>query len=86
MPAVTANPSDSIAFAYCLASRSAENDFVFLGEGVRDGDGARDDLGRQSLGPFTETYQRLVIFVYLATMAPWALKHTDNIMSEAFQQ
>jgi hypothetical protein len=63
VPAVTANPSDSITFANCLASLSVGNDFVFLGNG------ARDDLGRHSLGAFTETYQRLVIFVYLATMA-----------------
>ena len=68
MPAVTANPSESIASANCLASRSVENDFVFLGNG------ARNDLGRHSLGPSTETYQRLVIVVYLATTAAMNFK------------
>jgi hypothetical protein len=44
VPAATLNPSDNIALANCLASLSVGNDFVFLGNG------ARDDLGRHSLG------------------------------------
>ena len=58
MPAVTLNPSDNIAFANCLASLSVGNGLVFLGTG------ARDDLNRQ----------RLVIVVYLATMAAMNFK------------
>ena len=80
MPAVTLNPPDNIAFANCLASLSVGNGFVFLGTGARDG------LSRHSLGPSTETYQRLVIVVYLATMAAMNFKTAKNIMSEACQQ
>jgi hypothetical protein len=68
VPAVTLNPPNNIAVANCLASLSVENDFVFLGTG------ARDSLSRRSLGPSTETYQRLVIFVYLATTAAMNFK------------
>jgi hypothetical protein len=55
VPAVTLNPSDSIAFANSLASTSVENDFVCLA------DGARNEVGRHSLGHTTETYQRLLV-------------------------
>jgi hypothetical protein len=51
VPAMTFNPSDNIALANCLASISVGNDFVCLGAG------ARDDLGRHSLGLSNETYQ-----------------------------
>jgi hypothetical protein len=68
VPAVTLNPSDNIAFANCLASLSVGNGLVFLGTGTRD------DLSRHSLGPSTETYQRLVIVVYLAMMAAMNFK------------
>ena len=50
VPAMTFNPSDNIALANCLASISVGNDFVCLGAG------ARDDLGRHSLGLSNETY------------------------------
>ena len=52
VPAVTFHPSASIAFANCLASSSFGNAFVCLDEG------ARDEVGRHSLGASTETYQR----------------------------
>jgi hypothetical protein len=51
VPAVTLNPPDNIAFANCLASVSVGNAVVFLDEG------ARDEVGRHSLGASTETYQ-----------------------------
>ena len=46
VPAVTRNPSDSIAFANCLASISVSNDLVCRA------DGAREDRSRQAL-PYT---------------------------------
>jgi hypothetical protein len=80
---VTLNPPDNIAFANCLASLSVENDFVFLGTGARDG------LSRRSLGPSTETYQRLVIVVYLATMVAMNFKtykeYHERIVSAVIQ-
>jgi len=51
VPAVTFNPPANIAFANCLASISVGNAFVLREEG------ARDEAGRHSLGPSTETYQ-----------------------------
>jgi hypothetical protein len=51
VPAMTLNPSDNIALAYCLASISVGNDFDCLGEG------ARDKLGGFWPGLSIETYQ-----------------------------
>ena len=73
MPAVTFNPSDNIAFANRLASTSVENAFVVLDEG------ARDEVGRHSLGASTETYQRLVMTGYLAMIATIECLKNNNI-------
>ena len=73
MPAVTSNPSDNIAFANRFASTSVGNAFVFLDEG------ARDEVGRHSLGASTETYQRLVMTGYLAMIATIECLKTNNI-------
>ena len=51
MPAMTFKPLDDISLANRFASFSVGNDFDCRGAG------ARDELGRQSLGPSMETYQ-----------------------------
>lgn len=63
MPAVTFIPSESFAFANCLASLSVGNDFVSLTEGDRE------ETGPCCFGVSTETNQRLMRTVCLAMMA-----------------
>jgi hypothetical protein len=63
VPAVTFIPSESFAFANCLASLSVGNDFVCLTEGDRE------ETGPCCFGVSTETNQRLMKTVCLAMMA-----------------
>jgi hypothetical protein len=63
----------NIAFANRFASTSVGNAFVFLDEG------ARDEVGRHSLGASTETYQQLVMTAYLAMTATIECLKSNNI-------
>ena len=63
MPAVTFIPSESFAFANCLASFSVGNDFVCLTEG------AREETDPCFFGVSTETNQRLMRIVCRAMLA-----------------
>ena len=72
VPAMTFKPLGNISRANCFASFSVGNDFDSRGVG------ARDEVGRHSLGPSTETYQRLAIAV--------CLDMTRNLFSTASPQ
>ena len=81
MPAVTFIPSESFAFANCLASLSVGNDFVSLTEGDRE------ETGPCCFGVSTETNQRLMRTVCLAMMAAvGCLKMSNSVTSEAWLQ